>query len=104
MAKRLTAASGSAKIALMPSLDAVDIVVKDVEASARFYRLLGLDFPEGGGEHIEAKTPGGLRVMLDDKDMIKGYDPSWTEPTGNRMGLAFLCDSPTTERCAPTSG
>jgi uncharacterized glyoxalase superfamily protein PhnB len=26
--------------------------------------------------------------------MIKGIDPSWMEPTGHRMTLAFKCNSP----------
>ncbi len=77
----------------MPALDAIGIVVKDVEVAARFYRLLGLDFAEGGGDHIEATAPGGLRVMLDALDLIKRTTPEWTEPAGNRIVLAFLCES-----------
>ena len=78
----------------MPRLDAIGIVVRDVEAAAGFYRLLGLDFPEGGGEHLEATTPGGLRVMLDALDLFKGLSSDWVEPSGIRMVPAFLCDSP----------
>jgi uncharacterized glyoxalase superfamily protein PhnB len=26
--------------------------------------------------------------------MVKELDPSWVEPVGHRMGLAFKCDSP----------
>lgn len=80
----------------MPALDAIGIIVKDMEAAIKFYRLIGLDFPEhsGGEDHVEATTPGGLRVMLDDLEMVKGFMPDWVEPVGHRMGLAFLCDSP----------
>ena len=50
------------------SLDAIGIVVGELDEAIRFYRLLGLAFPKkrkAGEDHVEAKTPGGLRVMLD---------------------------------------
>lgn len=80
----------------MPRLDAIGITVKDMPAALRFYRLLGLDFPEdsGGEDHIEASTREGFRVMLDTVEMMKSIVPDWQEPAGHRMGLAFLCDSP----------
>ena len=80
---------------MAPRLDAVGIVVKDMAASLRFYRLLGLSFPEDavGEDHVEATAPNGLRVMLDALEMVKGFMPDWTEPTGHRMGLAFACGS-----------
>ena len=80
----------------MPRLDAIGIVVKDMSAALRFYRLLELDFPEesGGEDHVEASLPSGLRVMLDSEELIKGFIKDWQEPVGQRVGLAFLCDSP----------
>ena len=75
-----------------PRLDAIGIVARDLSAAVRFYRLVGLDFPdpkEGEG-HLEALS-GGLRVMLDSVDVIKSFNPGWTEPTGHRMNLAFHC-------------
>ena len=80
----------------MPKLDAIGITVKDMSAALRFYRLLGLDFPEesGGEDHVEASLPSGLRIMLDTEELIKGIVKDWKEPVGQRMGLAFLCDSP----------
>ena len=78
----------------MPSLDAIGIVSKDLAASIRFYRLLGVTFPEPDGDHVEAVLPNGLRLMLDDLKLIKQLDPEWTAPTGHRMGLAFKCASP----------
>ena len=35
----------------MPQLNAVGIVVSDMERSIRFYRLLGLEFPTAPAEH-----------------------------------------------------
>ena len=37
-------------------LDAIGIIAKDLNASVKFYRLLGLEFPDPETEdHIEAK-------------------------------------------------
>jgi uncharacterized glyoxalase superfamily protein PhnB len=83
----------------VPRLDAIGLIVADLDASAAFYRLLGVEFPaevdpEGHG-HVEATLPGGLRLMLDTVETIHSFDPSWTPPAGgHRSSLAFLCDSP----------
>lgn len=77
-------------------LDAIGIVVSNLARSIEFYRKLGLDFPDDdGGGHVEAKGPGGLRVMLDSEETIRSFDPDWERPLGNSIGLAFLCDSAT---------
>ena len=78
----------------MPTLDAIGIVSKDLRASVAFYRLLGLDFPDPAGDHLEATLPNGLRLMLDDLKLIKQLDKEWTEPKGHRMNLAFRCATP----------
>jgi catechol 2,3-dioxygenase-like lactoylglutathione lyase family enzyme len=80
----------------MPKLDAIGIVVRDLGRAREFFGLLGLEFPEltEGEDHLEAVGPGGIRLMLDAEEMIKGYDESWVEPKGQRVGLGFLCDSP----------
>ncbi len=77
-------------------LDAIGIVVKNLPEAARFYSLLGLNFPKikAGEDHLEAKTRSGVRVMLDTEELIKKINPAWTPPSGQRMALAFLCASP----------
>ena len=75
-------------------LDAIGIVSADMKESIRFYRLLGLDFPDSEEDHIEAATPDGLRVMLDSEELMKQLDPKWVRPKGQGMVLAFLCESP----------
>jgi uncharacterized glyoxalase superfamily protein PhnB len=75
-------------------LDMIGLTVANMAESVRFYSLLGLEFPEIDGPHIEAIGPGGLRIALDDLQMIKEIDAGWEEPTGQRIGLAFLCESP----------
>jgi catechol 2,3-dioxygenase-like lactoylglutathione lyase family enzyme len=79
----------------MPGLNAIGIVVADMAASIRFYRLLGLDVPETPDEgHIDTFLPNGVRFMLDSEEVVKSFREDWTRQTGNQLGLAFECDSP----------
>jgi uncharacterized glyoxalase superfamily protein PhnB len=83
----------------MARLDAIGVVVSDLQQAMDFYARLGLEFPadpdpEGHG-HVEAELPGGLRLMLDTEAGVLAFDPSWSPPQGGqRTALAFLCDSP----------
>ena len=81
----------------MAKLDLIGLVVKDMAASLKFYRLLGMDIPpEMDGEgHVEVTLPGGLRLAWDSLDVIMSFNDAWETPVGHRMSLAFLCDSPT---------
>ena len=75
--------------------DMVGISVTDIPRAIRFYRMLGLDFPEtaAGEPYVEVKT-NGYRISLNAQSLEKELTPGWTEPRGQRLGLAFLCDSP----------
>jgi uncharacterized glyoxalase superfamily protein PhnB len=76
--------------------EALGVTVSDMGRALAFYRLLGLEFPEGAESegHVEAQLPGGLRFMLDSEETIASFDPDWKRNTGNTIGLAFVCDSP----------
>ena len=80
----------------MAQPDLIGIVVRDMAASLRFYRLLGLDIPMNMDTepHVEVVLPGGFRLAWDSLEMIKDIDPGWIEPVGRRMTLAFKCESP----------
>jgi catechol 2,3-dioxygenase-like lactoylglutathione lyase family enzyme len=82
-----------------PRIDVVGLVVRDLDASLAFYRRLGLDIPENpdpeGHGHVEATLPGGLRIAWDTYEVIRSFDPEWSEPSGPPgMSLAFRVDSP----------
>ncbi|MGW4031196.1 VOC family protein [Streptomyces sp. NPDC004838] len=82
---------------MTPRLDAISIVTADMAASLAFYRRLGLDIPADAGSapHVETALPGGARLLWDTEDVVRSFDPGWTRPKGgDRLGLAFLCDSP----------
>ena len=76
--------------------DMVGTVVSNMGAALAFYRLLGLAIPEGAEAeaHVEVITPNGYRLAWDTEEVIKSFDPDWTAPTGQRVSLAFRCDSP----------
>ena len=79
----------------MPELNAIGIVVSDMAASIRFYRLLGLDVPETPDEgHVEAPQTNGTRLMLDSEEVVKSFLADWSRQTGNQVSLAFECGSP----------
>jgi uncharacterized glyoxalase superfamily protein PhnB len=79
-------------------LNAFGIICSDLEASLRFYRLLGVPFdefdPENG--HYEAQLGGGVKLMLDSEAVMASFVEDFETPTGNdRISLAVECDAPT---------
>lgn len=76
--------------------DMVGIVVSDMAAALRFYRMLDLAIPAGseGEPHVEVITPNGYRIAWDSEELIRSIDAGWQRPVGQRIGLAFKCDSP----------
>ncbi|MCL4264464.1 MAG: VOC family protein [Anaerolineae bacterium] len=79
----------------MTTPDLVGIIVQDMAAALRFYRLLGLEIPaEADNEaHVEFVTPTGFRLAWDTLELIKSFNDEWPEPVGHRLGLAFKCDN-----------
>lgn len=82
---------------MTPRLDAIGIVTSDLAASLDFYRRLGIPLPADAASqpHVEAVLPNGTRVLWDTEEVMASFDPQWQKPTGgDRVGLAFRCDSP----------
>ena len=75
----------------------VGIVVRDMGASLRFYRLLELEIPEGveGEPHVDVTAPNGYRIAWDTLTLMKEIYPDFVEnAVGQRITLAFECDTP----------
>ena len=70
----------------MARLDAIGLTCADLERSTRFYRLLGLDVPESGGDHVDIDLGNGMRLMLDSAELVRKLDPEWTKPTDHAFG------------------
>jgi len=80
-----------------PRLDMLGIVTQDLAASLAFYRMVGLEIPDGAENesHVEVTLPNGIRLAWDPVSTIARFDDSWIAPTGSpRIALAFECDSP----------
>ena len=83
-----------------PILSQVNLIVRDLQASATFYRLLGLTVQEAGRRewvphHATAVTPTGVRLEFDSAAFARQWDPGWKEHSGgNRCVLFFGVSSP----------
>ncbi len=79
----------------MAQPDMIGIVVREMQSALRFYRLLGLDIPAGAEkeDHVEV-IANGYRLAWDTEALIKSFSPDWVEPVGQRVSLAFRCESP----------
>jgi uncharacterized glyoxalase superfamily protein PhnB len=81
-----------------PTPNGLGLVAADLSKTLAFYRDLGLDIPAGAGTdmpHVEVTLPGGFTLMFDPIEVIRSFDPDWTEPTGSsRVSLAVECASP----------
>ncbi len=79
----------------MVQVDMVGLTVRDMASALKFYRLLGLDIPEGvdGEDFVEVTTFNGYRISWNSLEMVKGIDPDWEEPVGQRITLAFKCEN-----------
>jgi uncharacterized glyoxalase superfamily protein PhnB len=81
----------------MAQLDAFGIVAEDLTRSLAFYRLLGLEFPDGAenAPHTEATLAGGVRLMFDPLSTIQSFDSDYVHTPGSAgVSLAFSCGSP----------
>src|SRR5690348_5080139 len=75
-------------------LDAIGIVVSDLDRARDFYTLLGLNLPEDD-DHVEVELAGGLRLMFDKEELVKSFDPDWSRGTGSPThSLAFSFETP----------
>ena len=80
-------------MAIVP--DMVGMVVRDMGAALRFYRMLDLAIPEGndGEDYVEVITPNGYRLSWNSEKMVREIEPGGLQPVGQRVGLAFKCDT-----------
>ena len=79
------------------TMNTIDIVVSDIDASIAFYRRLGLDYKVDASypDHAGCDLPGGLHLMLDTEKFRVPTLPGWTKPSGSpRNFLAFQTPAP----------
>jgi len=73
----------------------IDIVVRDMGKALAFYRTLGLPVPEGcdDEDQVQVDTPGGATLGFVTEAMMKGHNPYWIDPVGQRVTFACRCDT-----------
>lgn len=76
-------------------LDMIGILVTDMARSVAFYRLLGLELPDGAEneQHVETTLRGGLRLALDLQSVVEGFHPGVAPAPEGRVSLAFRLPS-----------
>ncbi|WP_206062106.1 hypothetical protein [Nonomuraea basaltis] len=69
-----------------PTLNVIDIVVSDLDATIAFYARLGLEFKidPSTPEHAGCDLPNGLHLMLDTEPFRTPYLPGWSAPPAAR--------------------
>lgn len=72
-----------------PELNQLDLVVRDVDASVAFYRLLGLAIPESavwrtpsGAHHVDLNLPNGFHLHMDSAALARSFDAGWPAAAG----------------------
>jgi uncharacterized glyoxalase superfamily protein PhnB len=76
-------------------LDAIGIVVSDLDRTREFYAHLGLELPGDAEGHAEVTLAGGIRLMFDTEETMRSFDESWSRATGSPTAtLCFSFGSP----------
>lgn len=75
----------------------VEIVVQDMAASLRFYRLLGVEIPaEADNEaHVSVALADGFGLAWDTAVLMEQIHGHWEPASGHRINLAFACENST---------
>jgi catechol 2,3-dioxygenase-like lactoylglutathione lyase family enzyme len=97
MATTQTTPADTPASTVRPVMNAIDIVVSDLEAAMSFYRRLGLEFQVDATmpEHAQCDLSNGLHLMLDTEGLRGPTVPGWTRATGGPgTFFAFQFDSP----------
>jgi uncharacterized glyoxalase superfamily protein PhnB len=76
------------------TLDQLNVIVKDMDATVAFYRRLGLDVEaEPKATHVSITFDNGFLLEFDTMDMAQAWDTGWHGATGGSTVLGFAIDS-----------
>ncbi len=77
------------------SLDAIGIISSNLDKSVKFYAIIGVEIKEAGSpDHLEGKTPSGVRIMLDSVELMKKINPNFKKGSGTGIVLGFVQKTP----------
>ena len=83
-------------------LSSLNLVVQDLDASARFYRLLGVDISDKsiwrtstGAHHLDLTLPGGVGLDFDSPSLAKVYNAGFQDQPrkGGGVVIGFSVES-----------
>ena len=78
----------------MATLNQLNVVVRDMDATVAFYRRLGLTInAEAGAVHVEARFPNGMSLEFDSSEFVRKWDSGWSGSTGGSTVLGFSVPS-----------
>ncbi len=79
---------------MKPNLHTVTIIVRDLSKSIAFYRMLGLEIPDGmeNESHVDCTASGNMNICLVPETTVKQHRPGWQYPGANgAISLHFKC-------------
>jgi uncharacterized glyoxalase superfamily protein PhnB len=85
-----------------PVFNQLNLVVRDMEATLRFYRAAGLSIPEqrvwrtaSGAHHVHVDMPDGLDLEFDSAALAQVYNAGWrpTSDGPSRCVISLRVDS-----------
>lgn len=72
----------------------LNLVVRDMDRAAAFYRALGVDLAVApDGQHASAPLANGFLLELDTVDFVRQWDSGWSGATGGTAVLGFSLPS-----------
>jgi catechol 2,3-dioxygenase-like lactoylglutathione lyase family enzyme len=91
-----------------PTLDGINLVVRDIDATLAFYRALGVEIPDdavwrtdSGAHHVEVEMPNGMRLDFDSPSLAAYYDGGSTHLDGGGvLGFSIATREAVDERYA----
>jgi len=77
-----------------PTLNQLNLVARDMNATLAFYRRLGLEIDADAGEdHVAVRLPNGLLLEFDSIKFVSQWDTGWRGSTGGSTVLGFALAS-----------
>lgn len=73
-----------------PSLNQINLAVRDMDTTVAFYRRLGLPIEaQEGAQHVSVTLSNGITIEWDLTDHISQWDSSWAGGTGGTTVFCF---------------
>lgn len=77
-----------------PTLNQLNLVVRDMDATVAFYRRLGLKIDaEAGAPHVAMRLQNNMLLEFDHTTFVQQWDSGWSGLTGGSTVLGFALAS-----------